>query len=57
MESDIFYLTEIELDKLICNSVNNWHQLGLKFLGWRIPYKMQIVDKQKWMLAKIKYEI
>ena len=55
MESSKIYLTEEQLDILISKGVIDWYETGLKFLGWRIPYEMLVVDKKKWMLAKIKY--
>ena len=57
MESSKIYLTEEQLDILISKGVLDWYETGLKFLGWRIPYEMLVVDKKKWMLAKIKYGI
>ena len=57
MESKKIYLTEEELDILISKGVKEWYQTGLKFLSWKIPYEMEVVDKKKWMLTKIKYGI
>ena len=51
------YITEDELDVLILKGVKDFYELGLKFLHWKVPYEMQIIDEKKWMLAKIKYGI
>jgi hypothetical protein len=39
------------------HKIENWFSIGLKFLeSWSKPYyECEIVDKKKYMLAKIKY--
>ena len=57
MESDIAVITEEQLGILIEKGVKDFYNLGLKFLHWKEPYKMLIVDKKKWILSKTKYGI
>lgn len=57
MEFDVVYLTEEQLDFLILKEVKFAYDLGLKFLDWKVPYKMQVINKKQWLLAKIKYGI
>lgn len=57
MESDIAVITEEQLGILIEKGVKDFYNIGLKFLHWKNPYEMQVVDKKKWMLSKIKYGI
>jgi len=55
MESNIVIITEEQLGVLISKGVTHFDNLGLKFSHWKTPYEMEIIDKKKWMLAKIKY--
>ena len=57
MESNIVIITEEQLNIFIEKGVKDFYNLGLKFLHWKTPYVMQVVDKKKWMLSKIRYGI
>jgi hypothetical protein len=51
------FLTEKQIDTLISNGSKDFYSLGLRFVGWKDPYEVEVIDKKKWMLAKIKYGV
>jgi hypothetical protein len=55
MASNKIFLTEEQINTLISGGSKDFYSLGLRFLGWKDPYEVEVVDKKKWMLAKIKY--
>ena len=57
MDSKKIIITSTQMDYLISQGVRDFFHLGLKFLNWKLPFQMELVDKKKYMLAKIKYGI
>ena len=57
MTYEIITLTEEQINILIYNKVKEYYSLGLAFKSWKKPYEMTVLDKKKWMLAKIKYGV
>lgn len=59
-DSETIEIDDLILKKLVDQGVRDWFQLGLKFSSknsWKGEFWiLDIIDKQKFLLAKIKYE-
>ena len=40
------FLTEKQIDTLISNGSKDFYSLGLRFVGWKDPYEVEVIDKK-----------